>query len=87
LDGKEHRVLLLFALRADKPWALNRRVVPVPVHIRRQIAQVCVFHPANRSNKVETHDGRVSLAQLLNYVHDAGGVRFNQAFETVTHTP
>src|SRR3954454_19625334 len=44
LGGEDHGVMLLFALRADEPWTLNRGIVAVMLHLPRESLQVYVLH-------------------------------------------
>jgi hypothetical protein len=78
LGGEEHGVMLLFALRADEPWALNGGMVAVMLHLPRENLHVCVLHRSNAiPQSVQTRDGVVVFAQLLNDILYARRFRLN----------
>ena len=78
LGGEEHGVMLLFALRADEPWALNRGMVAVVLHLPRENLHVCVLHRGNAiRQRVQKRDEVVVFAQLLNDILYARRSRLN----------
>src|SRR3954453_6964699 len=88
LGGEEHGVVLLFALRTDEPWPLNRSMVAVMLHLPRENLHICVLHLSNAiTQSVQKGDGFVVFAELLNDILYARRFRLDQLFEFLTHTP